>query len=161
MIVSPPPRIILTVGLPASGKSTWLARQGLVALSSDALRRLLLDDEDDQTQNRGIFFVLRWLLRKRIELRRPASYVDATHLSPWERSPYIHLGQLHGCDVEALWFDEPLETCLKRNRNRTRVVPEEVMHRMAERFQPPTLGEGFSRIHIVRDGVIRRVLPEL
>lgn len=154
------PRIILTIGLPGSGKSTWLADRGIAALSSDALRKLLLDDEDDQSANRSIFMVLRLLLKKRLQLKRPVTYVDATHLSLWERKPYLHLAKLYGCDVEALWFDEPFEVCLERNAARTRVVPPDVMQRMRQRLQPPTLEEGFSRIVVLREGAIRTIPPE-
>lgn len=153
-------RIILTIGLPGSGKSTWLDRHGITALSSDGLRKLLLDDDDDQTANRTVFMVLRWLLKKRLALKRPATYVDATHLSQWERKPYMHLARLYDCDVEALWFDEPLELCLERNAGRARMVPPEVMHRMWRRFEAPALEEGFSRIVILRGDTVRSIPPE-
>lgn len=158
---NPTPRIVLTVGLPGSGKSTWLAGNHISPLSSDSLRKLLLDNEDDQTQNRVIFLVLRSLLKKRIQLKRPVTYVDATHLAPWERRPYLEIAKLHGCDVEALFFDEPLELCLERNAGRPRVVPVEVMHKMAQRLQPPSLEEGFSRIVVIRGKTIRTIPPEL
>lgn len=154
------PRIVLTIGLPGSGKSTWLARHGINALSSDGLRKLLLDDEDDQSANRTVFLVLRWLLRKRLALKRPATYIDATHLSSWERRPYMHLARLHGCDVEALWFDEPFELCLERNAARPRTVPVDVMHRMRQRFEAPSLEEGFSRIIILQGDTVRNIPPE-
>jgi len=44
----------------------------------------------------------------------------------------------------------PLETCMERNRRRQRVVPEEVMHRMAGKLRPPTFEEGFAKIVVVR-----------
>lgn len=155
-----PPRIILTIGLPGSGKSTWLDDRGITPLSSDALRKLLLDDEDNQTANRSIFMVLRLLLRKRLQLKRPVTYVDATHLSTWERRPYFHLAKLYGCCVEALWFDEPFEVCMERNAARKRVVPPEVMHRMRQRLEQPTLREGFSKIVVLRENTVRTIPPE-
>lgn len=154
------PRIVLAVGLPASGKSTWFAQLGVQPLSSDAMRALLFDKEEDQTNHRVVFATLRWMLRKRLELRRPVTYLDATHLTRWERSPYMQLSKLLACELEALWFDEPFEVCLRRNAARERVVPEPAMRRMRDRFEPPSLEEGFSRITIVRDGRVVRVLPE-
>jgi predicted kinase len=155
-----PPRILLAIGLPGSGKSTWFAKQGLQPLSSDTLRLLLFDNEEDQTNQRAVFAMLRLLLRKRLELGRPLTCIDATHLSRWERAPYLHMARLWDCEVEAVFFDEPFDVCLARNANRSRVVPEPVMRRMRDRLQPPTLAEGFSRIVVVRDGVQVSVLPE-
>jgi predicted kinase len=145
------PRIVVLVGLPGSGKSTYLERLGVTALSSDAMRLLLCDDATDQSIQRRVFATLRFLLRQRLEIGRPATYIDATHLSLWERRPYLQLGQLYDCDVEALFFDVPLEVCLERNRKRQRVVPPEVVERMAAKLVPPTLEEGFSAITVIRD----------
>jgi len=144
-------KIIVLVGLPGSGKSSYLERIGATALSSDAVRGLLADDPTDQTIHREVFATLRYLLRRRIALKRPVTYVDATHLTPRERRPYIRMGPLYGCRVEALFFDVPLEVCLERNRRRSRVVPEEAVRNMAARLVPPTLEEGFDKITVIRD----------
>jgi Predicted kinase len=144
-------RIVLLVGLPGSGKSTYLERLGVKALSSDAVRGLLADDENDQSIHREVFATLRYLLRRRLALRRPVTYLDATHLTVRERRPYVKMGQLYGCSVEAIFFDVPLEVCLQRNRGRQRVVPEDVMARMAAKLTPPTIEEGFSVVAVVRD----------
>jgi predicted kinase len=37
-------RLVLLVGLPGCGKSTWIERQGVTALSSDEMRRRLAHD---------------------------------------------------------------------------------------------------------------------
>ncbi len=145
------PRIVVLVGLPGSGKSTYLERQGVTALSSDAVRVLLADDPTDQTIHRRVFAVLRYLLRHRLEIGRPVTYVDATHLTPWERRPYIRLGQLYGCAVEALFFDVPVEVCRVRNRRRDRVVPDEALDRMAAKLVPPTVEEGFVKVTVIRE----------
>jgi len=139
-------RIILMVGLPGSGKSTWLEQRGIVALSSDWVRLVLSDDMTNQGIHARVFQSLRYLLRHRLRIRRPDSYVDATHLTPEERLPYIRMARRHGCDVEAVFFDLPLEICLARNRARSRVVPAEAMAAMALKLRPPELAEGFIRI---------------
>jgi predicted kinase len=55
-----------------------------------------------------------------------------------------------GYEVQALFFDVPLEVCMERNSRRERSVQEEVMRRMAEKLRPPSFKEGFSKIVVVR-----------
>ena len=143
-------RVVVLVGLPGSGKSTYIERLGASALSSDAIRKLLADDETDQTINDRVFQTLRYLLRQRLELRRPVTYVDATSLTPQERAPYIGMAKSYGFDVEAVYFDVPLEVCRERNSQRSRIVSEEAMHKLAAKLIPPSPEEGFARITIVR-----------
>src|SRR5215469_6594805 len=116
-------RIVVLVGLPGSGKSTYLARKNAVGLSSDAIRLWLADDATDQTIHDRVFQTLRYLLRQRLALGRPVSYVDATNLTPEERRPYIGIGKSYGCTLEAVYFDVPLAVCRERNRARQRMVP--------------------------------------
>jgi predicted kinase len=143
-------RIVVLVGLPGSGKSTYLERQGITPLSSDLVRQLLADDATDQTIHARVFQCLRYLLRQRLAIGRPVTYVDATHLTPAERRPYVKIAQRYGCSVEALYFDVPLDVCLARNRGRSRVVPEEAVRAMAAKLVPPKVQEGFRRVTVVR-----------
>jgi predicted kinase len=143
-------RIVVLVGLPGSGKSTYLERQGITPLSSDLVRQLLADDATDQTIHTRVFQCLRYLLRQRLAIGRPATYVDATHLTPAERRPYLKIAQRYGCAIEALYFDVPLDVCLARNRGRPRIVPEEAVRAMAAKLVPPSVEEGFSRVTVVR-----------
>jgi predicted kinase len=142
-------RIIVLTGLPGSGKSTWLERRGVTALSSDWVRLVLADDMTDQSIHPRVFQTLRYLLRHRLAMGRPETYVDATHLTPEERRPYIQIARWYGCEAEAVFFDVPLETCRERNRARNRVVPDETMLLMAAKLRPPSVEEGFARVTVV------------
>src|SRR5512138_104978 len=68
-------RIVVLVGLPGCGKSTWVAQAGYTALSSDAIRKWLIDDETDQTINARVFLTLRYLLRHRLAIGRAVTFV--------------------------------------------------------------------------------------
>lgn len=110
------------------------------------MRVLLADDVTDQTIHRHVFASIRFLLRKRIEIGKPVTCVDATHLTPRERRPYF---RIPGCTVEAVYFDVPAEVCKQRNARRGRVVPEHVIDAMAAKLVRPARREGFSRIVVV------------
>jgi predicted kinase len=142
--------VVLTIGLPGSGKTTWYKRRGVTPLSSDMLRTILFDDITEQRYQGLVFSTLRSLLRARLIARMPWNYVDATNLSPHERRQWIKMAKSFGYEVQAVFFDVPLEVCLDRNRKRDRPVGEDVMHKMAERLKPPAFDEGFSKITVVR-----------
>ena len=149
---SRPPKgaVILAIGLPGSGKSSWFKRNSITPLSSDMVRLLLFDDAQEQRFQDLVFSNLRSMLKARLIARRPLNYVDATNLTPHERASWIKLAKDYGYEVQAVFFDVPMEVCLERNRRRERTVEEDVMRRMSAKLKPPTFEEGFSKVTVVR-----------
>ncbi|WP_255462342.1 ATP-binding protein [Granulicella sp. WH15] len=147
---SPRGYVVLTIGLPGSGKTTWYKRRGVTPLSSDLLRSILFDDITEQRYQGLVFSTLRSLLRARLIAKMPWNYVDATNLSPHERKQWIKMAKSFGYEVQAVFFDVPLAVCMERNSKRDRQVTDEVMQKMAERLRPPVFKEGFDKITVVR-----------
>jgi len=142
--------VVLAIGLPGSGKSSWFKRHNLNPLSSDLIRAMLFDDPNEQRFQDLVFSNLRSMLRARLVARRPLNYVDATNLTPHDRHSWIKLAKDFGYEVQAVYFDVPLEVCLERNHRRPRTVEDDVMHKMAAKLKAPTFEEGFSKITVVR-----------
>jgi len=142
--------VVLSIGLPGSGKSTWFKRHNILPLSSDMVRILLFDDVTEQRYQDLVFSTLRSMLRARLLARRQWNYVDATNLSPHERRSWVKLAHDFGYEAHAVFFDVPPEVCIERNRRRDRNVPEDVMQRMANKLRPPKFEEGFAKITVVR-----------
>lgn len=142
--------VVLAIGLPGSGKTTWFGRRGVSPLSSDMLRGILFDDVEEQRYQGLVFSTLRSMLRARLIAHMPWNYVDATNLSAHERRQWIKMAKSFGYEVHAVFFDVPLEVCLERNRKRDRSVSEEVMRKMADKLKPPAFEEGFEKITVVR-----------
>ncbi len=154
-IPSPPARppkgiVVLAIGLPGSGKSTWFKRHSVTPLSSDMVRSLLFDDIREQRFQDLVFSNLRSMLKARLIAKRPMNYVDATNLTPQERQHWIKLAKDYNYEVQAVFFDVPLDVCVERHNRRDRVVPEDVMRRMAAKLKPPSFQEGFAKITVVR-----------
>ena len=147
-----PPKgiVVLAIGLPGSGKSSWFKRHNLSPLSSDMVRSLLFDDVREQRFQDLVFSNLRSMLKARLIAKRPMNYVDATNLTPQERQHWIKLAKDYNYEVHAVFFDVPLEVCIERHQRRDRVVPEDAMRRMAAKLKAPSFDEGFAKITVVR-----------
>lgn len=146
-------KIFVTVGLPASGKSTWSETHkdelNAVVHSSDNVRAELLSDVNDQTQNDKVFRILHQRIKDDLKIGKNVIY-DATNLSRKNRVHFIK-NELKNipCEKVCILFACPYELALARNFARDRQVPEEVICKMVKNFTTPTVYEGFDDVKIV------------
>ncbi|HEY9762570.1 MAG TPA: AAA family ATPase [Trichocoleus sp.] len=150
--------LILLIGLPGSGKSTWARNfvnqhPAYLLVATDSIRERLYSDEAIQGDWRQIWrtVIAEWQDGiKAIQQDRLQGVVyDATNVRRRYRRGAIALARELGfTHLTACWFDVPLAICLKRNQQRSRQVPEEILYRMHRQLTgaPPAVEEGFDEL---------------
>ncbi len=111
--------VVALVGVSGSGKSTFASRHFLPTevISSDFCRKLVSDDENDQTATGAAFEVLHTIAAKRLESGRIV-VIDATSVRPEDRRPIVQLAKDHHLFAYAIVLDVPPEICRERNASR-------------------------------------------
>lgn len=144
---------IVMVGISGSGKTTAAYEvaktNNAIVISSDDIRETLLGDVNDQTQNARVFAKMYSEARIWLENGRNVVY-DATNLNAKKRKALIRklredIGEVY---CKAIIVCTTPDECHKRNAERDRVVPKEVIDRQLASFQVPSYLEGFNNIEI-------------
>jgi predicted kinase len=143
--------LYITVGLPGSGKSTYVKNfikdKDIEYLSSDSLRAVYGKSEEDQTVTPLVFGHIK---RKVDELLKDGKnvLVDATSVNRKERSDYINTAKKYGAKVVAIVFKMDRQGLIDRNKKRGeqggRVVPDFVIDKMLAKFEEPSYSEGID-----------------
>lgn len=120
--------LIILIGISGSGKSSFAKKhfKETQVISSDFCRKLICDDEDDQTCSPQAFELLYEIASKRLSNKK-LTVIDATNLETASRLQLKLLAKKHHTQMIALVFNLPIEVCRQRNRQRSRVVPEEII----------------------------------
>jgi F420-dependent oxidoreductase-like protein len=155
--------LVVLVGPPASGKSTWAAEQfppGQV-VSSDDLRAVVGAGPHDQRASKDAFDVLDLVVDRRLR-RGLITVVDSLGTDAKRRRRWVAAAEAAGAPAVAVVFDVDPATCRARNRGRERPVPAKVLTSMLAAWpaQRDGLGEdGFTAVHPA--GPVAIVAPDL
>lgn len=133
-------QLVLTVGLPGSGKSTW-AKQWV---AEDPARRARVNRDDLRAMLRGQLVWGDRDLEEQVTAAQRATVrallatgisvvVDDTNLNPARRNALVSIGQAAGADVLIHRMDTPVEECIRRDALRPphQRVGEAVIRRLA------------------------------
>ena len=133
----------LMSGLPASGKDEWIRRNAPTqdVVSLDALR---LELGVSPTENQGTIITTAKEKAKKL-LRTKTPFVwNATNITRHLRDPLVSMFADYGARVRIVYVEAPLRELMKRNGQRQKPVPNEVIMRLAQKLDLPSPVEATS-----------------
>ncbi|OIO54584.1 MAG: hypothetical protein AUJ79_08970 [Propionibacterium sp. CG1_02_60_36] len=148
----PNPSLVLLIGISGSGKSAFARKHfgETQIVSSDRLRAVVCDNEEDQSVTPDAFQILHLIVEKRLRHRRLA-VVDATNVQEIARRPLITLANRNRLPAIAIVLHVPETICAQRNTARpNRRFGPEVLHKQVCDLQESLDHlwlEGFQSIH--------------
>lgn len=145
------PTLYMTVGLVASGKTTYAYRLAMdtnaVVVDSDEYRKDLFGDEEHQGDNKKLFEHLHRVVKQCLRAGKNVVF-SATNLSSKRRRAFLNELTKIPCEKKCVIMATPFEQCVHNNYNRERQVPMDAMWRMYKSFQTPAMFEGWDSIEI-------------
>lgn len=139
------PTLHYTVGLPASGKTTWARelvrlKPRTVRANRDDIRQQLHEGRFSGGNEKIVTKVQDAVIRAGIADGRDV-VVDDTNLNPKTRARLAHLAEECGASLVSNcdFVDVPLRDCIERDLRRERPVGEHVIRRMWEQYLMPPL----------------------
>ena len=149
-------KLIMMVGIPGSGKSTWIKNnktESELWVSRDKIRfDKLKEGEEDFSHENAVFEQFIEEIIWGLEMDKTV-IADATHLNEASRKKVLDKVRKFADETEAIVMDVHLITALERNDKREGLarVPRGVVRRMYFQMQAPTKEEGFNKITFIRE----------
>ena len=160
-------KFTMLVSIPGAGKSTYAQKRvaensNVVWVSSDAIREELWGDANDQQNPAQVFEEMFARTVAAMKSGKEVIY-DATNLSAKKRKATLtRLRQalrFQFC-ARAIVITCSISECKRRQGDRDRKVPDEVIDRMVRQFQTPWYNEGWDAINIINRGKLQNIARE-
>lgn len=103
-------KLIMTVGLPRSGKSTWARKQGKPIVCPDAIRLALHGHQFIPQAERHVWAMAHTMVEALFLAGHDEVILDATNVSQKRRDEW----QSNQWECEYIFFDTPKEVCIER-----------------------------------------------
>ncbi len=132
--------VYMMCGLPGVGKDYTIKKMlsDIPMVSLDEIRK---KNKVKATDNQGAVANAAKEFAKD-HLRKHESFVwNATNLTPQMREQLIELFESYGANVKIIYVESSYDTLSKQNKNRTAVVPQDVIDNMLKKMVPPLMTE--------------------
>ena len=126
----PQKEVVIMVGYPGSGKSTW-------AIAEEKNGYIRIDGDNLKTPNKMVKEA-----QKHISTCKQGIIFDSTGGTKKRRETFIAFAKIHGLPVKVIWFQTSIEESMRRNALRLKPVPKIAYWSYRKHFQIPEEDEG-------------------
>ena len=133
------PEMIIFIGIPASGKSTFYEQNFAAThdrISLDILKTRFREDK---------------MLVEAVDAGK-SCVIDNTNVSVADRKKYLDIAKEHGYKIIGYYFRSAIDECRIRNdqRQSKKQVPEIALRNKAAHLEQPSKQEGFDELYYVK-----------
>jgi predicted kinase len=134
------PKFIIMVGLPGSGKSSWISKnaKNYTVIELDWIRKNIFGHQFFASAEPFIIGMAKAMARMLLAQQKNV-IIDSTGLTIGIRDEWINMGKEYGASIKIVWVKCDVEEAIKRDSKREngKRVGKEVIYRMANIFMPP------------------------
>ena len=143
--------LIILVGPPASGKSTWgrefAKKNNVMYVSTDTIRGEIGKGEDDQSVSPQAFTIAKQRVSQALSQGKHAM-IDATSVNTKSRKDWVTIGREHDAYIIAVTFEVSTAELYRRDAQRPRHVGREVIDRFFNKYERPAQSELIDKVVI-------------